>query len=46
MDYAFSPDLGFAWLNNWNQTISNTSEQWPVVPHAAGITVFSIPKYG
>ncbi|KAI5121544.1 hypothetical protein M0805_002603 [Coniferiporia weirii] len=46
MDYALSYDLGKTWHNNWNQTIGNTTAQWPIVPAAAGITVFGIPKYG
>ncbi|THH08280.1 hypothetical protein EW145_g2816 [Phellinidium pouzarii] len=46
MDYALSYDLGSTWYNNWNQTIANTTSQWPILPSAAGITVFSIPKYG
>ncbi|KAL5501074.1 hypothetical protein ACEPAH_9461 [Sanghuangporus vaninii] len=46
MDYAISYDLGKTWKNNWNQTIANTSRQSPIDPTAAGITIFSIPKYG
>ncbi|KAL5514016.1 hypothetical protein ACEPAG_2777 [Sanghuangporus baumii] len=46
MDYAISYDLGRTWRNNWNQTIANLSEQSPIDPTAAGITIFSIPKYG
>ncbi|EJD00360.1 uncharacterized protein FOMMEDRAFT_159034 [Fomitiporia mediterranea MF3/22] len=46
MDYALSYDLGKTWQNNWNQTIANLSEKWPIYPSAAGITIFSIPKYG
>ncbi|KAL5480449.1 hypothetical protein ACEPAI_1719 [Sanghuangporus weigelae] len=46
MDYAISYDLGRTWRNNWNQTIANMSEQSPIDPTAAGITIFSIPKYG
>lgn len=46
MDYAFSRDLGVTWLNNWNQQIANTHAQEPIVPVSAGITIFSIPKYG
>ncbi|KAH8109066.1 hypothetical protein DFH11DRAFT_1516044 [Phellopilus nigrolimitatus] len=46
MDYALSYDLGRTWQNNWNQTVANMSAQWPILPSTAGITVFSIPKYG
>ena len=46
MDYAVSYDLGETWQNNWQQTISNMSAGEPIVPNSAGITVFSIPKYG
>lgn len=46
MDYAFSRDLGATWLNNWNQEIANMAAQEPIVPVSAGITIFSIPKYG
>lgn len=46
MDYAFSPNLGEVWQNNWKQPIANTSAQEPIVPVSAGITIFSIPKYG
>ncbi|EKM51248.1 uncharacterized protein PHACADRAFT_213112 [Phanerochaete carnosa HHB-10118-sp] len=46
MDYAFSHDLGTIWLNNWGQQIANTTAEEPVVPISAGITIFSIPKYG
>ena len=46
MDYAFSYDLGLTWKNNWNQTIANLSQEWPIIPTAAGITIFGIPKYG
>ncbi|KAI0694041.1 hypothetical protein BC835DRAFT_1033933 [Cytidiella melzeri] len=46
MDYSYSPDAGYTWYNNWNQQIANTSAQVPIVPVSAGITVFSIPKYG
>lgn len=46
MDYAFSPDLGVTWLNTWGQQIADTRAEEPIVPVSAGITVFSIPKYG
>ena len=46
MDYAVSYDLGATWHNTWNQTIANLSEQVPIYPNTAGITIFSIPKYG
>ena len=46
MDYAVSYDLGTTWHNTWNQTIANLSEQVPIYPNTAGITIFSIPKYG
>ncbi|KAI0631533.1 hypothetical protein C8Q77DRAFT_1127375 [Trametes polyzona] len=46
MDFAYSIDLGKTWLNNWNQTIANLTTQQPIVPVSAGITIFSIPKYG
>ncbi|KAI0327452.1 hypothetical protein GY45DRAFT_1256975 [Cubamyces sp. BRFM 1775] len=46
MDFAFSTDLGETWLNNWNQTVANMTTQQPIVPVSAGITIFSIPKYG
>ncbi|KAH7918465.1 hypothetical protein BV22DRAFT_1076219 [Leucogyrophana mollusca] len=46
MDFAYSPDLGFTWYNNWGQPICNTSAQAPILPNSPGITVFSIPKYG
>ncbi|KAJ3554747.1 hypothetical protein NM688_g2946 [Phlebia brevispora] len=46
MDYAFSRDLGMTWQNTWGQSIANTTAQIPIVPVSAGITVFSIPKYG
>lgn len=44
--YAYSPDRGRTWRNNWGQTIARVAESEPIVPTAAGITVFSIPKYG
>ncbi|THH14195.1 hypothetical protein EW146_g6107 [Bondarzewia mesenterica] len=46
MDFASSPDLGRTWINTWGQTISNMTEEKPILPSSAGITVFSIPKYG
>ncbi|KAH9895855.1 hypothetical protein C8Q73DRAFT_689790 [Cubamyces lactineus] len=46
MIFAFSTDLGETWLNNWNQTVANMTAQQPIVPVSAGITIFSIPKYG
>lgn len=46
MDFATSPDLGRTWLNTWGQTIANTTAERPILPGSAGITVFSIPKYG
>ncbi|KIP05056.1 hypothetical protein PHLGIDRAFT_129115 [Phlebiopsis gigantea 11061_1 CR5-6] len=46
MDYAFSPDLGVTWLNTWGQQIADTRAEEPILPVSAGITVFSIPKYG
>ncbi|KAI0337868.1 hypothetical protein BDW22DRAFT_1339134 [Trametopsis cervina] len=46
MDYAYSADLGYTWFNNWNQRIANTSAGEPILPVSAGITIFSIPKYG
>ena len=46
MDFAFSTDLGETWLNNWNQTVANLTAQQPILPISAGITIFSIPKYG
>ncbi|OSC98641.1 hypothetical protein PYCCODRAFT_1439153 [Trametes coccinea BRFM310] len=46
MDFAYSKDVGATWLNNWNQTIADMSSQEPIVPASAGITIFSIPKYG
>lgn len=46
MHFAYSPDLGISWLNNGQQQISNTTAQQPIVPVSAGITIFSIPKYG
>lgn len=46
MDFAYSPDLGVTWLNNWGQQIANTTAEEPILPVSAGITVFSIPKYG
>lgn len=46
MDFAYSDDLGTTWYNNWNQAIANLSSQEPVLPVSAGITIFSIPKYG
>ncbi len=33
-------------MNNWNQQIANSSAEEPILPVSAGITVFSIPKYG
>ncbi|KAI0051294.1 hypothetical protein FA95DRAFT_1534756 [Auriscalpium vulgare] len=46
MDFASSPDLGRTWLNTWGQQIANVTAGSPVLPSSAGITVFSIPKYG
>ncbi|TCD70367.1 hypothetical protein EIP91_003719 [Steccherinum ochraceum] len=46
MDYAYSPDLGVTWQNNWGQHVANTSAGEPILPVSAGITIFSIPKYG
>ncbi|OBZ73459.1 hypothetical protein A0H81_06920 [Grifola frondosa] len=36
MDFAFSPDLGTTWLNNWNQKIANCADEQPIVPVSAG----------
>lgn len=50
--FAQSPDLGRTWFNNWGQPIANLSaelssdDQTSIFPTSAGITVFSIPKYG
>lgn len=50
--YAQSPDLGRTWFNTWGQPIANLSaelsldDQTPIFPTSAGVTVFSIPKYG
>ncbi|KIJ67199.1 hypothetical protein HYDPIDRAFT_127044 [Hydnomerulius pinastri MD-312] len=46
MDFAYSTDMGFTWRNNWGQPICNTTADEPILPNSAGITVFSIPKYG
>ncbi|KAI0804604.1 hypothetical protein BC629DRAFT_1192226 [Irpex lacteus] len=46
LNYAYSPDTGYTWYNNWKQQIANTSAQVPVVPVSAGIIIFGIPKYG
>ncbi|EMD35763.1 hypothetical protein CERSUDRAFT_115715, partial [Gelatoporia subvermispora B] len=46
MDFAFSSDMGDTWTNNWNQNIANCSAEKPILPVSAGITIFSIPKYG
>ncbi|KAA1470785.1 hypothetical protein DENSPDRAFT_858561 [Dentipellis sp. KUC8613] len=46
MDFAYSPDLGQTWLNNWGQEIANMKGQSPILPVSAGITMFGIPKYG
>jgi len=46
MDYAYSPDLGESWQNNWGQVIANTTAAEPILPVSAGITIFGIPKYG
>ncbi|CDO73884.1 hypothetical protein BN946_scf185016.g41 [Trametes cinnabarina] len=46
MDFAYSTDVGTTWLNNWSQTIANMTSEKPIVPVSAGITIFSIPKYG
>ena len=46
MDYAYSRDLGVVWTNTWGQQIANTTAQEPILPNSAGITIFSIPKYG
>ncbi|EIM80651.1 uncharacterized protein STEHIDRAFT_115529 [Stereum hirsutum FP-91666 SS1] len=50
--YAQSPDLGRTWFNTWGQPVANLSadlsldNQTPILPTSAGVTVFSIPKYG
>ena len=46
MNFAYSPDFGFTWHNNWGQTIANLTDQVPIVPASAGITMFGIPKFG
>ncbi|KAI0065217.1 hypothetical protein BV25DRAFT_1880942 [Artomyces pyxidatus] len=46
MDFSSSPDVGRTWVNNWGQTIARIAENSPIVPASAGITIFSIPKYG
>ena len=46
LNFAFSPDLGETWQNNWNQTVANMSAEQPIVPVSAGIVIFGIPKYG
>ncbi|KAI0070434.1 hypothetical protein K474DRAFT_1608722 [Panus rudis PR-1116 ss-1] len=46
LDYAYSSDLGETWQNNWGQQIANPNTEQPIVPVSAGITIFSIPKYG
>lgn len=42
--YAYSADRGRTWKNNWGQAVARDGES--IVPSAAGVTVFSIPKYG
>ncbi|TBU45349.1 hypothetical protein BD309DRAFT_1017869 [Dichomitus squalens] len=46
LNFAFSPDLGETWQNNWNQTIANLTAEQPILPVSAGIVIFGIPKYG
>ncbi|TFY81680.1 hypothetical protein EWM64_g2333, partial [Hericium alpestre] len=46
MDFAYSSDLGRTWRNNWGQKVADLSEQSPIIPVSAGITMFSISKYG
>jgi len=46
MDFAYSTDLGTTWKNNWGQNIANMTANQPILPNSAGITIFSIPKYG
>ena len=46
LNFAFSPDLGETWENNWNQTVANMTAEEPIVPVSAGIVIFGIPKYG
>lgn len=50
--FAQSPDLGRTWFNTWGQPVADLAadlsldEQTPIFPTSAGVTVFSIPKYG
>ncbi|KAI0312367.1 hypothetical protein OF83DRAFT_1146529 [Amylostereum chailletii] len=46
MDFAMSPDVGRTWVNTWGQLVANTTQESPILPVSAGITVFGIPKYG
>ncbi|KAF8063369.1 hypothetical protein FPV67DRAFT_1506236 [Lyophyllum atratum] len=46
LDYSFSPDLGYTWMNNWQQSVGNPAQEIPIQPISAGITIFSIPKFG
>ncbi|KAF5375870.1 hypothetical protein D9615_008247 [Tricholomella constricta] len=43
--YAFSPDISYTWMNNWQQIVGDLGQDVPIVPSSAGITIFSIPKY-
>ena len=53
MNFAYSPDLGLTWRNNWGQLIarmganaSSENPDIPIVPVSAGITMFGMPKFG
>ncbi|KAF9069004.1 hypothetical protein BDP27DRAFT_1421429 [Rhodocollybia butyracea] len=46
MNFAYSPDLGYTWHNNWGQIIGDLKTQVPIVPASAAITMFGIPKFG
>ncbi|EEB97372.1 hypothetical protein MPER_03321 [Moniliophthora perniciosa FA553] len=46
LSYAYSPNAGFTWHNNWGQKIADMKSDTPVLPVSAGIVVFGIPKYG
>ncbi|KAI0028407.1 hypothetical protein K488DRAFT_80693 [Vararia minispora EC-137] len=46
LDFALSPNFGRTWLNTWGQPIANIPDGIPISPNSAGITIFSIPKYG
>ncbi|KAG6828246.1 hypothetical protein H0H92_008680 [Tricholoma furcatifolium] len=43
--YSYSPDLGYTWMNNWQQPVGDLEQLIPVKPISPGITIFSIPKY-